>query len=83
MTPSNPNLQLGQTFKIQGIDRWQVYRRLDELAVPCWCAPHQPLQVRIDNTTIALQVWSVLKQFTASKQELCEWLEGCWKAPLD
>jgi hypothetical protein len=59
-------------------DRWQVYQRLRELDIPCNCEANQPLEVEIPNPTIAMQIWSVTRQFTASRQELIATLEGCW-----
>ncbi|MEB3279887.1 MAG: hypothetical protein VKK42_13315 [Lyngbya sp.] len=64
-------------------DRWQVYRRLQELGIPCSCEVEQPLRVQITNTNQAVQLSSVLKQFTASRQDLLESLERCWQTECD
>lgn len=64
-------------------DRWQVYRRLQELGIPCSCEVEQPLRVQIKNTNQAVQLSSVLKQFTASRQELLDSLERSWQARCD
>ena len=62
---------------INWADRWQLYQRLQELDIPCWCATEQPLMVRITNPTAAIQLWSASRQFTASRQDLVCWLELC------
>ncbi len=64
--------------RIDGINRWQVYHRLQELEIPCQCGSCQPLQVDVMNPSTMLQVWSVLKHCTASRMELVQWLEQCW-----
>ncbi|TAF06351.1 MAG: hypothetical protein EAZ77_12390 [Nostocales cyanobacterium] len=60
-------------------DRWQVYQRLNELDIPCRCESNQPLQVQINNLQIAVQLWSVVRQFKASRQDLICTLEDCWR----
>ncbi|MEL7034313.1 MAG: Asr1405/Asl0597 family protein [Cyanobacteria bacterium J06592_8] len=64
-------------------DRWQVYRRLQELGIPCSCEVDQPLRVQINSGSHALQLSSVLKQFTGSRQELLAGLERSWNAKCD
>jgi hypothetical protein len=59
-------------------DRWQVYQRLQELDIICVCETNQPLMVEVNNLTAAIQLWSVIKQFTASRQDLIGNLENCW-----
>jgi len=59
-------------------DRWQVYQRVQELDIPCSCEANQPLKVIIDNPTIAIQLWSVVQQYTAARQDLIAILEKCW-----
>jgi hypothetical protein len=66
-------------FEIHSPDRWQVYRRLQELDIECDCASYQPLQAEIKGAIAATQIWSVTRQFTASRQELVDRLENCWK----
>ncbi|EAW43055.1 hypothetical protein N9414_09766 [Nodularia spumigena CCY9414] len=61
-------------------DRWQVYQRLQELDIPCCCEANQPLRVEINNPLAVFQLWSVMQQLTASRQELICNLEDCWKS---
>lgn len=58
-------------------DRWQVYKRLKELHIPCWCSANQPLTVEISNTAAAIQLWSVMRQLNASRQDLICTLKEC------
>ena len=68
------------TFKqVNQADRWQVYQRLQELDIACECSINQPLKVDIHSPTAAIQLQSVIKQFTADRQLLVEWLERCWQ----
>jgi hypothetical protein len=59
-------------------DRWQVCLRLQELSISCVCETNHPLTVEINNPTAAIQLWSVIQQFTASRQDLIKNLEACW-----
>jgi hypothetical protein len=62
-------------------DRWQVYQRLQELDIPCGCETNQPLQVEINSPLAVIQLWSVMQQFTASRQELIWTLKRSWQSP--
>ena len=65
---------------VDAIDRWTVYHRLQQLSIPCRCDRGQPLQVQANNATAAIQIWSAIKQVTASRQDCLVWLERCWQA---
>lgn len=67
--------------QIQGVQRWNVYHRLQQLEIPCHCRPHHPLQVQIDTPTAAIQLWSVLQQLTANRQSHIQRLQRCWQQP--
>ncbi|VEP11966.1 conserved hypothetical protein [Hyella patelloides LEGE 07179] len=69
-----------QTIQINWSDRWQVYYRLQALEVECSCQTDRPLQVYLGNSQAVVQTWSVVKQFTANRQELIDWLNQCWIA---
>jgi hypothetical protein len=72
-------LSLGeQVLQIPLSDRWQIYRRLQELMIPCSCPPDGSLRVQVNNLQEAVLVRSAVRQFLASRYELVEWLEGCW-----
>jgi hypothetical protein len=60
-------------------DRWQIYRRLQELEISCKCCAHQPLKVEVANGLALIQIWSVTRQFDAPRVENIELLNRCWK----
>ncbi|MDJ0715284.1 MAG: hypothetical protein QNJ54_13845 [Prochloraceae cyanobacterium] len=78
MSLSNPKAKISKVVKVNWADRWQVYQRLQELEIPCQCVTGEPLCVELDNTKEAIQLWSVVKQLTASRRELVVWLDDCW-----
>lgn len=67
-----------ERITVQGSDRWQMYYRLQTLDISCQCKTNRPLQVKLDSILTAIQIWSVAKQCTASRQELVDWLDRCW-----
>ena len=54
----------GQIVEISWTERWQVYRRLQELSIPCQCMSNQPLVAQFEDVTAAIQLWSVVRQVT-------------------
>jgi len=80
MNPSSSKPEAGQVIEIAFVDRWQVYRRLQELAIPCRCGTNQPLSVQINDVAAAIQLWSVVRQLTTPRCELASWLEHCWRS---
>ena len=77
--PSFQPLEVSQMLEVNWADRWQVYHRLQELTIPSWCVTDQPLKVRIDDVAAAIQLWSVVRQLTAPRQDLVCALERCWR----
>lgn len=69
------------TIDVHGSDRWQVYRRLRELGIACQCRSYQSLKADVSTPTTALQVWSVVRQVTASRLTLAASLQACWQLP--
>ncbi|MEH2080916.1 MAG: Asr1405/Asl0597 family protein [Nostoc sp.] len=80
MKSYSSEIQINQLVEVNWVDRWQVYQRLEELDIPCSCAANQPLKVEISNLTAAVQLWSVVRRFTASRQDQIWTLECCWKS---
>ncbi len=70
-------------ISVNWADRWTVYYRLQALQIPCECFTNQPLRVQIGSPTAAIQVWSVMQQMTASRDQLLQWLEDCWQIPAE
>ncbi len=71
-----------QVIEIDWLDRWTVYQRLQELEIPCSCETHQPLTVQISNPVALVQVWSVIRHSSASRQQLIRILEKSWQQDL-
>lgn len=78
MKSSSSETDKKHVIDIDWADRWQVYQRLQELDVICVCETNQPLMVEINNPTAAIQLWSVIQQFSASRQDLIENIENSW-----
>lgn len=67
-----------QIVQVSFVDRWQVYYRLKELMIPCWCASDGSLRVEINNGLQAILLRSAVWQLMASRSELIDWLNRCW-----
>lgn len=78
-SPNYDNLA-GQIVQISRRDRWQVYHRLQELKILCWCPADGSLRVEINNSIEAALVRSTIMQFIADRSELVDWLQRCWQA---
>lgn len=78
MNLTHSSIEPRQVVEVDWCDRWIVYQRLQELDIPCSCATHKPLQAQVSSPTAMIQLWSVTKQYSSSRQELIDWLKGCW-----
>ncbi|CCQ50668.1 Asr1405/Asl0597 family protein [Crocosphaera watsonii] len=78
MNLTNLPFEPRQVVEVDSCDRWIVYHRLQQLDIPCICETHKPLEVQVSNPTAMIQLWSVTKQYSASRQELIDWLKDCW-----
>ncbi len=78
MEGSISNYSFKQVVEVSRTDRWQVYRRLQELEIPCQCQTNQALTVEIGSIAAAIQLWSVVRQLNTERQDLIEVLERCW-----
>lgn len=78
-TPSSSNASVGQVVNVSRTLRWQVYHRLQELMIPCWCPADGSLWVEVNDSVAAVLVRSTVQQFVAPRQELVDWLERCWQ----
>lgn len=67
-----------EPIEIDAIGRWDVFYRLQELAIPCQCDCHQPLRVQADTATAAIQIWSVIRQITSPRSVVADYLERCF-----
>lgn len=78
-TETSPN----RILPVKWSYRWDVFRRLQALNIECQCSTNEPLLVDLHSPTTAIQIWSVLRQFSASRGELIDWLDDCWQAKCD
>lgn len=79
MELSYPGTRLNSVLCIDRIERWYVYSRLQQLAVPCSCKIGQSLQVEVETAGSAIQLWCVIQQVTAPRPVLVNRLERCWQ----
>ena len=79
MKSSSTNQPIIHSVGIHNTERWGIYHRLQELDIPCVCSTNKPLQVQLDNPSAIAQLCSVVKQSTASRGDLIDWLDDCWK----
>ncbi|MBW3586763.1 MAG: hypothetical protein KY448_13250 [Cyanobacteria bacterium 0813] len=79
MNPADPELEVCDIVQVSWLDRWQVYKRLQELEIPCWCAVDEPLRAQISTAKQVAQLASVLRQVSAPRDELVQWLDCCWQ----
>lgn len=70
---------LQSCFAIASQDKWSIYRRLQELEIPCFCVAYQPLTVQVDGPTEAIQVWSVTQQMIQPRSRQILRLQKCWQ----
>jgi hypothetical protein len=79
---SESSTETGQIIEIDRLERWQVYYRLQELGISCQYSSDRSLTVQLHNVKDAIQIWSVVRQLSASRQQLREWLKQCWQIQL-
>jgi hypothetical protein len=79
---SRSDALVSRVAKISRGDRWLVYRRLQELMIPCRCPEDGTLWVEIQHCLQAILLRSTVQHLTASRSELVDWLERCWDAQL-
>lgn len=72
--------ELSEPIQVDPVIRWDIYFRLLELSIPCSCETGEPLKVCVKDALTAIQLWSVMKQTTATRGEQVEWLNACWGA---
>ena len=79
MKPSLPFQPIVHSVEIKNTERWSIYHRLQQLEIPCRCSTNLPLQVELNSPCAIAQLCFVVKQLTAPRSELIEWLNDCWK----
>ncbi|MGB3299538.1 MAG: Asr1405/Asl0597 family protein [Phormidesmis sp.] len=81
--PATPTPRTQASLTVECEDRWQVYHRLQELDIACECSGFQPLKVTIQTATEALQLWSVARRVSQSRQSLVMVLMQSWRLPCE
>ncbi len=79
MNSNEPETHLKEYVEIQCEDRWQAYRRLQELEIPSACSAYKPLQVQVNSPLAIAQIWSVIRQNSLPRKMLATCLEQCWQ----
>jgi len=79
MKPSPSNQPIIHAVAIDRNERWDIYHRLRQLDIPCICATNKPLKVQLDHPNAIAQLCSVVKRSTASRSQLIDLLNDCWK----
>ena len=79
MNPTTPISVSSQAIAINGLERWDIYHRLQELDIPCECSTQKLLSVVVSSPSDLIQVWTVVRRITSSKRDLVELLKGCWE----
>lgn len=83
MNSIEPPLKDYYAVEVNRAERWEVYRRLQELQVPSYCTTNQPLQIQLYSPMAAIQLWSVVRQMTTPRCVLARWLDSCYQIATD
>lgn len=75
--------QPSRILSVKWAYRWEVYRRLKMLEIDCHCATNEPLLVNLYSPTTLVQIWSVVRQSSAERHQLIDWLNNCWHISYD
>lgn len=76
---SSPASALTLSLGLDRVVAWEVYRRLQDLSIPCRCGVHQPLTVSAATPLALVQVRSVVKTQIAPREEQVAHLHRCWQ----
>lgn len=78
-SPVPASIAAAYSLNVSRIDRWLVYRRLQELQINAWCLADGSLWAEVPSPSIALLIRSVVQQILAPRQDLVHWLDRCWE----
>ncbi len=83
MNESTPTVPpWGQIVSVHRSYRWSIYRRLQELNIPCTCPADGTLRVDVDHAIALVLVHSAVRQCLSSRQDALDWLERCWQTQV-
>jgi|GEM_PF-1837154 len=77
------NRPFEREIEVKWARRWEVYRRLKSLGIDCQCSTNEPLLVNLNSPMTSIQVWSVVRQSDIKREQLVDWLDGCWNLGCD
>ncbi len=75
---STDQKQPSRVLSVKWAYRWEVFRRLKALGIDCQCSTNEPLLVDLHSPTTLVQIWSVIRQSSAEREQLIDWLDNCW-----
>lgn len=75
---STEQKQPSRVLSVKWAYRWEVFRRLKALGIDCQCSTNEPLLVDLYSPTTLVQIWSVIRQSSAEREQLIDWLDNCW-----
>lgn len=67
-----------QVLQLPANDRNNLYQRLQQLDISCYCDLQGYLHIETNNTREVILVRTVLMEFFASHDQLVTWLKQCW-----
>jgi hypothetical protein len=82
--PFHSETELSQPLWVElvGQERWTIGDRLRQLGIPVTCAMGQPLRIEVSTAQAAVQCWSVMRSHQASRSQLADCLEACFRMPV-
>jgi hypothetical protein len=82
--PFFPETEIAQPLWVEllGPERWSIGDRLRQLEMPVTCTMGQPLRIEVSTAQALVQYWSVVRSHQASRSQLADGLENCFKMPV-
>jgi hypothetical protein len=68
--------------ELLGPERWSIGDRLRQLEMPVTCTMGQPLRIEVSTAQALVQYWSVVRSHQASRSQLADGLENCFRMPV-
>jgi hypothetical protein len=68
--------------ELLGPERWAIGDRLRQLGISVTCAMGEPLRIEVSTAQAALQCWTVMRSHQATRSQLADWLEDCFRMPV-
>jgi hypothetical protein len=68
--------------ELLGPERWTIGDRLRQLELSVTCTMGQPLRIEVSTAQALVQYWTVVRSHQASRSQLADWLEDCFRMPV-